>query len=74
MSQVTAQQSISLDGFIAGPNQSLENPIGENGLRLHQSPTASTRLSIVRAPPRGRGRWPSPVVTHIRYRVDASAE
>jgi dihydrofolate reductase len=36
MSQVTAQISISLDGFVAGPNQSLENPIGENGLRLHQ--------------------------------------
>ena len=36
MSPVTAQISISLDGFIAGPNQSLENPIGENGLRLHQ--------------------------------------
>ena len=27
--------SISLDGFVAGPNQSLENPIGEGGLRLH---------------------------------------
>jgi dihydrofolate reductase len=28
--------SISLDGFVAGPNQSLENPIGEGGQRLHQ--------------------------------------
>jgi dihydrofolate reductase len=24
-----------LDGFVAGPNQSLENPIGEGGMRLH---------------------------------------
>ena len=36
MSSVTCQISISLDGYVAGPNQSLENPVGENGLRLHQ--------------------------------------
>jgi dihydrofolate reductase len=28
--------SISLDGFGAGPNQSLENPLGEGGLALHE--------------------------------------
>jgi dihydrofolate reductase len=36
MSLVTNQISISLDGFVAGPNQSVENPIGEGGLRLHE--------------------------------------
>jgi dihydrofolate reductase len=36
MSTVTCQISISLDGFVAGPNQSLENPLGEGGMRLHQ--------------------------------------
>jgi dihydrofolate reductase len=36
MSNVTCQISISLDGFVAGPNQSLDNPIGEGGMRLHQ--------------------------------------
>jgi dihydrofolate reductase len=36
MSSVTCQISISLDGFVAGPNQSLDNPIGVGGLRLHQ--------------------------------------
>src|SRR6202035_1215593 len=42
---VKCQVSISLDGFVAGPNQSLENPIGEGGLRLHEwvFPTASWR-------------------------------
>jgi dihydrofolate reductase len=42
---VTCQISISLDGFVAGPNQSLDNPIGEGGLRLHEwvFPTASWR-------------------------------
>ncbi len=32
---VTCQISVSLDGFVAGPNQSIENPIGEGGMRLH---------------------------------------
>ena len=32
---VTSQISISLDGFVAGPNQSVDNPIGEGGMRLH---------------------------------------
>jgi dihydrofolate reductase len=36
MSNVTCQISISLDGFVAGPNQSMDNPIGEGGMRLHQ--------------------------------------
>jgi dihydrofolate reductase len=33
---VSSQISISLDGFAAGPNQSLDNPLGEGGLRLHE--------------------------------------
>lgn len=36
MSRVTSQLSISLDGYVAGPRQSLEDPIGVGGLRLHQ--------------------------------------
>ncbi|MFN2521212.1 MAG: dihydrofolate reductase family protein [Candidatus Limnocylindria bacterium] len=36
MSAVTCQMSISLDGFVAGLNQSIENPIGEGGMRLHE--------------------------------------
>jgi dihydrofolate reductase len=36
MSSVTCQISISLDGFVAGPNQSLDDPIGVGGMRLHQ--------------------------------------
>ena len=31
-----ASFSLSLDGYGAGPNQSLENPLGEGGLALHQ--------------------------------------
>jgi dihydrofolate reductase len=36
MSQVTCQISISLDGFVAGPNQSNEHPLGEGAERLHE--------------------------------------
>lgn len=36
MRSITCQISISLDGFAAGPNQSLDNPIGEGGMRLHE--------------------------------------
>jgi dihydrofolate reductase len=28
--------TISLDGYVAGPRQSLENPLGEGGLALHE--------------------------------------
>jgi dihydrofolate reductase len=41
MSNVTCQISISLDGYAAGPNQSMDNPIGEGGMRLHQWALAS---------------------------------
>src|ERR1700681_3734638 len=32
---VTCQISISLDGYVAGPNQSIDSRIGEGGMRLH---------------------------------------
>lgn len=36
MSVITCQMSMSLDGFIAGPRQSVEHPLGEGGMRLHE--------------------------------------
>jgi len=35
--------SVSIDGFAAGPNQNLENPMGTGGMRLHEwvFPTAT---------------------------------
>src|SRR5215210_2337500 len=35
MSQLTCQISMSLDGFVAGPGQSPEHPLGIGGERLH---------------------------------------
>jgi dihydrofolate reductase len=36
MAKVKAQITISLDGYMAGPNQSEENPLGEGGEALHE--------------------------------------
>src|SRR5215212_4800501 len=36
MSKLRCHISISLDGFVAGPNQSEENPLGEGGEDLHE--------------------------------------
>lgn len=35
MTRTTCHVSISLDGFLAGPDQSRDNPLGRGGLRLH---------------------------------------
>jgi dihydrofolate reductase len=35
MSKVRAHISVSADGYVAGPNQSHENPLGEGGEQLH---------------------------------------
>lgn len=36
MGKVTSDMSMSLDGFITGPNDSVEKPLGEGGERLHE--------------------------------------
>jgi dihydrofolate reductase len=36
VSKVTMEISMSLDGYVAGPNQTLEQPLGEGGERLHE--------------------------------------
>jgi dihydrofolate reductase len=36
MGKVTFEISVSLDGFVAGPNPSLEDPLGEGGEQLHE--------------------------------------
>ncbi|HEV8453444.1 MAG TPA: dihydrofolate reductase family protein [Gemmatimonadales bacterium] len=36
MPKVVCDMSVSLDGFITGPNDSVEQPLGESGERLHE--------------------------------------
>src|SRR6266487_6011474 len=48
MSKLRFTISMSLDGFIAGPNQSVDNPLGIGGMRLHEwvFPLAAWRSMI----------------------------
>ena len=72
--KVTADITISLDGYVAGPNQSLENPLGERGNLLHrwmfeQAETNSVAIAAITEPAAfimgrnmfgpGRGAWDS---------------
>ena len=36
MSRVTSQLSVSLDGYAAGPHQTMTDPLGQGGMRLHE--------------------------------------
>jgi dihydrofolate reductase len=36
MTKLTFEISVSLDGYVAGPNPSLDDPLGERGMELHQ--------------------------------------
>ena len=36
MGKVHVDITTSLDGYVAGPNDGLELPLGENGERLHE--------------------------------------
>ena len=46
MSRLRLKISMSLDGFVAGPRQSVADPLGVGGMRLHDwvVPLATTRL------------------------------
>lgn len=45
MSKLGCHISISVDGFVAGPNQSEENPLGGSGERLHAWAVQTGRLA-----------------------------
>jgi hypothetical protein len=62
MSKLRCHISISLDGFVAGPNQSEENPLGEGARLLDNLGDAEVRLEQVRA-------VEAPGITHLKYRV-----
>jgi hypothetical protein len=36
MPRVTCHMSVCLDGFVAGPSQSRDDPVGVDGLKLHE--------------------------------------
>ena len=52
MAKLTLDVSTSLDGIIAGPNRSLQQPLGEGGLEQWASAVARFRELHVNAGPR----------------------
>jgi dihydrofolate reductase len=71
MSQVTCQISVSLDGFVAGPDQSVENPLGEGGERLHEWAIATAAWREHHARGGGEDSADSKVVEEVMQGVGA---
>jgi dihydrofolate reductase len=71
MSKFRCHIAISLDGCVAGPNQSEENPLGEGGVRLHDwlFPLAAWRQ--LHARPGGEVNESTRVVEESRANVGA---
>jgi len=65
MSSVTCQIAISLDGFAAGPNQSLETPLGEGGERLHEWMVETDAFRRMHGMEGGKRTPDSEVVEHL---------
>ena len=68
---IVSTMSISLDGFVAGPDQSLDDPIGKGGMRLHEwmfKTAAWARREGGEAPPETSD---SQVVEHMHDGVGA---
>jgi hypothetical protein len=49
VARVICDISMSLDGFVAGLNQTLEQPLGEGGEGLHEWPSGWRAFAIVTA-------------------------
>jgi dihydrofolate reductase len=71
MGSVTSQISISLDGYVAGPNQSLENPIGEGGMRLHEWVFATAAWNAMQGQPGGEESADSEVIAAAHRGIGA---
>ena len=71
MSSVTSQISISLDGYVAGPNQSLENPIGEGGMGLHQWALATATWRALHGIPGGEHNADAEIAAEVTEGIGA---
>jgi hypothetical protein len=69
VSKLRFKISMSLDGFVAGPRQSVENPLGIGGTRLHEWAFA---LAVFRAQHGLEGgevneTFAAPKVAHLKF-------
>ena len=72
MTKLRCDISISLDGFVAGPNQSEENPLGEGGERLHDWVISLASWREAHAKQGGEENESSRIVEESRENVGAA--
>src|SRR4051812_22516303 len=71
MSRLRCHISTSLDGFVAGPNQSEENPLGEGGEQLHDWVVALAAWRQAHRKPGGEVNASSRVLEEARENIGA---
>ena len=69
MAKITCDLSMSLDGYVAGPNQTLEEPLGHGGESLHEW---AVRLKTFRERHGMEGGEPGPDNDILEEMLDAS--
>ncbi len=72
MSNVRFHISMSLDGFVAGPKQSVDNPLGIGGMRLHQWVVPLTAWRSMHGLPGGEVNESTPVVEESLANIGAT--
>src|SRR5215210_4412336 len=72
MAGLTLDISMSLDGFVAGPNQTLDQPLGEGGERLHDWAFALKSFREMHGRPGGETNVDDDVVAETLGRTGAT--
>lgn len=72
MSKLRFTISMSLDGFIAGPSQSVENPLGVGGTRLHEWVYGLSAFRKLHGLEGGVTNESSPIVEESRANIGAT--
>ncbi|HUR85065.1 MAG TPA: dihydrofolate reductase family protein [Solirubrobacteraceae bacterium] len=71
MTTITCHIAISLDGYAAGRNQSLDNPLGEGGMRLHEWAFATDTWREHHGEAGGERNLDAEVIAEVTARVGA---
>jgi dihydrofolate reductase len=72
MSKLRLKISVSLDGFVAGPNQSVNDPLGVGGMRLHEWVFALTAFRKMHGMEGGEVNESTPVVEESVANIGAT--
>jgi dihydrofolate reductase len=71
MSKLIADLSISLDGFVAGPDQSMQDPLGIGGMQLHEWALASMSWREAHGREGGEANADSDLIDRLHANVGA---